>query len=183
MLPRSVGRSVVGATVPGHAVRGWSLPASCAVLPPGPPPDGEPAVAAFDRVVDWSWRRLSYSRLTDHSPRDGTLGETEEVSTVDEPGLPQLPAAGIVGNCPSLMNDQPAGPAFGTLVHSVLQHIDTSPDDLSAEVRARTAEAVAARLMSVDVDGLAADRGCDQPDSGRHPGRCVPVRSAVGVAV
>ena len=129
---------------------------AAAALPPGPPPDGELAVAAFDRVVDWSWRRLSYSRLTDDSVRDGTLSETEEVSTVDEPGLPQLPAAGVVGDSPSLMNDLPAGTAFGTLVHSVLQHTDTSADDLAAEVRARTAEAVAARLMSIDVDGLAA---------------------------
>ena len=93
------------------------------------------------RALDWSWRRASYSRLTEAgtSRRIGTLSETEEVGTVDEPdGAHAAARPAVVGDTPSLMNDLPAGTAFGTLVHTVLEHVDTSAADLAAEVRART---------------------------------------------
>jgi exodeoxyribonuclease V beta subunit len=99
----------------------------------------------------------SYSRLTAAAhAADGSLTETEESSTVDEPGGPGIASAGPVGKTPSLMNDLPGGTAFGTLVHAVLESIDTLAEDLAAEVRARTDEVVSKRLAAVDVDGLAA---------------------------
>jgi exodeoxyribonuclease V beta subunit len=53
------------------------------------------------------------------------------------------------------MNALPAGAAFGTLVHAVLERIDTGAADLAAEVRRRCQEAQAARLTSLDVEVLA----------------------------
>jgi exodeoxyribonuclease V beta subunit len=125
------------------------------VLPPGAHPDAQLDVAAFTRALDWSWQRTSYSRLTAAAHfADGSLTETEESSTADEPGGPGIASAGPVGRTPSLMNDFPGGTAFGTLVHAVLESIDTSAEDLAAEVRARTDDVVSNRLAAVDVDGL-----------------------------
>jgi exodeoxyribonuclease V beta subunit len=127
------------------------------VLPPGARPDGQLDVATFTRALDWTWQRTSYSRLTAaaHDAATGNLSETEELSTVDEPGGPGIAVAAPVGDTPSLMNDLPGGTAFGTLVHAVLESIDTSAEDLATEVRARTDEVVSNRLAAVDIDGLA----------------------------
>ena len=54
------------------------------------------------------------------------------------------------------MNGLPAGAAFGTLVHEVLEDVDTAADDLGAELLVRCREAVGARLASVDPEELAA---------------------------
>jgi exodeoxyribonuclease V beta subunit len=50
----------------------------------------------------------------------------------------------------------PGGTAFGTLVHRVLEAVDTSAPDLAAEVLRRTEEAVARRSARVDPRELAA---------------------------
>jgi exodeoxyribonuclease V beta subunit len=57
------------------------------------------------------------------------------------------------------MADLPAGAAFGTLVHSVLERVDTSVADLSAEVLRHCHEAGAARLGDLDPGRLAAALG------------------------
>jgi exodeoxyribonuclease V beta subunit len=118
---------------------------------------GKLAVAQFERVFDWSWRRLSYSRLTAavHIALDQSLSETEEPATVDEPDAPLVAAPVPGGDTPSLMNDLPAGKAFGTLVHAVLERVDTSAPDLAAEVQARTEQVAESRLVTLDVDALA----------------------------
>ena len=54
------------------------------------------------------------------------------------------------------MNGLPGGTAFGTLVHAVLEHVDTSASDLAAEVRARCIEVASRLYASVDVDTLSA---------------------------
>ncbi len=53
------------------------------------------------------------------------------------------------------MNDLPAGAAFGTLVHEVLEEVDTSAPDLPAELLTRCRQAVARRLADVDPEALA----------------------------
>jgi exodeoxyribonuclease V beta subunit len=54
------------------------------------------------------------------------------------------------------MNGLPAGAAFGTLVHEVLEVVDTSAPDLLGELRVRCGEAVARRLAALDPTALAA---------------------------
>ena len=115
-------------------------------------------VAAFTRTLDWSWQRTSYTRLTARvDAMAGVLSEAEDAGLVDEPlTTNELEASAAVEvSAPSLMNEFTGGTTFGTLVHSVLQRIDTSATDLSAEIRARTGEVVASRSASVDADQLA----------------------------
>jgi exodeoxyribonuclease V beta subunit len=132
-------------------------PLAEAVLPAARDRAGALVVATFERVLDWSWHRASYSRLTagTHGALDGTPSETEEASTVDEPHEPPVDVAAPVRDTPSLMNDLPTGTGFGTLVHAVLERVDTSASDLAMEVRARVGEAAASRLMQVNVETLA----------------------------
>ncbi|MFT4087445.1 MAG: UvrD-helicase domain-containing protein [Gordonia sp. (in: high G+C Gram-positive bacteria)] len=131
--------------------------------------------AVFNRHVDQGWRRTSYSGITRdahaHAPaavpaRDSSEPETpivdDETDSVDElasgelagaadPGGPDEP-----GGMPSLMNGLPFGAGFGTLVHEVLEHVDTSAPDLAAHVLLRTREGALRRGVELDVDRLAA---------------------------
>lgn len=129
-----------------------------AVLPPAAHNGELLEVAAFTRTLDWSWRRTSYTRLTAGEPIAAVaLSEPEEVGLVDEPQPvdESVGAESVAGHAPSLMNNFKGGTAFGDLVHSVLQRIDTSAPDLAAEVLARTQEAVIIRSANVNVDELA----------------------------
>ncbi|WP_218602241.1 UvrD-helicase domain-containing protein [Pseudonocardia abyssalis] len=127
-----------------------------AVGPPADPvfvPDertaAEPAVAAFDRVLDTAWRRTSYTALTatagHHAPT--ALTEPEEAGTDDEPELE--PVDGVTGPAdPSPMAALPLGAAFGTLVHSVFEAADLTAPDLVAELTAHAAEQLAFRPIA-----------------------------------
>src|SRR5690606_5446085 len=139
---------------------------------PAAEPHRKLAVATFDRRLDTFWRRASYSALTAAAHADqGVASETEERTTIDEPEPPE-PTGGATGGdinpdritgmaegtdspTASLMNELPAGAEFGTLVHAVLEEVDTSADDLAAEVRLRCAKAVARTMSTVDVAVLA----------------------------
>ncbi|GIG39551.1 UvrD-helicase domain-containing protein [Cellulomonas phragmiteti] len=142
-------------------------------------------VAHLRRAVDTTWRRTSYSGLTaaahDAGPvgpgspdRAGVADEPEEPGIQDEADGPVAgPASSTGGDTPpgaerldagltaalravaSPLADLPGGTAFGTLVHEVLEHVDTSAQDLAAELRARCAQAAGAGL-GVDPDVLAA---------------------------
>ena len=124
-----------------------------------PPPDDvrELTLALFERALSWEWRRTSYTALTRGlHQQDRALSEPEQPGTQDEhegwedPLRPPGPGA-----APSLMNSLAGGTAFGTLVHAVLEHVDTSAPDLAAEVRARCIEASQRLYSTVDVDTLA----------------------------
>ena len=126
---------------------------------PPPSPRRALGVAAFNRDIDTLWRRTSYTGLTaaDHAS-SGATSETDEITTTDEPDVPTNPPGAAAPPGPgtrSLMNALPAGAAFGTLVHAVLERIDTDAADLAAEVRRRCQEAEATLLTSVDVETLA----------------------------
>ncbi len=151
-------------------LRAWGWPDEIAVEPVGvvapvrwqPVADGAPSLTAarFDRTVDTAWRRTSYSALTStvhQTTRGGS--EPEQPDKTDEPaeppspdltaphlGAPVLPPAGLA----SPMNGLPAGAAFGTLVHEVLERVDTTAADLPAELLLRCRQAVGRRLATVD---------------------------------
>jgi exodeoxyribonuclease V beta subunit len=121
-------------------------------------PGQELAVARFSRTLTHSWQRTSFSALTGdtHPPAAGALSETEDAGTTDEPPDDSAAVPGTAAGTPSLMNGLPSGTAFGTLVHKVLEHVDTTAADLGAEVH-RQCGTWAARLFSgADVDLLAA---------------------------
>ena len=117
------------------------------------------AAARFDRSLDTAWRRTSYSALTStahETPRVGS--EPEAPEKTDEPEDVVVAAVGpdvALGGPPSPMNGLPAGAAFGTLVHEVLEGVDTSAGDLPAELLRQCREAVARRLAPVDPGELA----------------------------
>lgn len=109
------------------------------------------AAAVFDRPLDQQWRRTSYSALT-ASAHDLVAGTEPEVAPGrdDEPDAPSLMGDEPLTGAPSLMNELPYGAEFGTLVHGVLERIDTDAPDLAAEVSARCAETAAEMLAEVD---------------------------------
>jgi exodeoxyribonuclease V beta subunit len=128
-----------------------------AVWRPPPQHPRELGVAVFGRTLSWQWGRRSYSSLTKPvHQQDRRLSEPEQLGTSDEPGEDTgTPPAATTGATPSLMNGLPGGAAFGTLVHAALEHIDTSAQDLAAEVRARCVDASSRLYSTVDVDALA----------------------------
>ncbi|WP_211229303.1 UvrD-helicase domain-containing protein [Nakamurella lactea] len=145
-------------------------------------PATELTVRTFDRDLDVSWRRTSYSGLTKaahdahygalelalpgpHGPGEAddsesaapsgggvdpvTGSEPENPGTVDEPAVPFMGAAdasdaleavsaGEAGlrEIGSPLEDFPGGTAFGTVVHEVLEYLDTDAADLRAELLA-----------------------------------------------
>ncbi|MGW0177295.1 UvrD-helicase domain-containing protein [Rhodococcus sp. NPDC003322] len=116
--------------------------------------------ARFDRILDADWRRTSYTAITAAAHALAPVAsEAETPELDDEPEEPPLTAVGVDtgdGHLPSPMNGLPAGAAFGTLVHAVLEYVDTSAPDLAAEVRQRCRDEVAAGFAGVDPDALAA---------------------------
>lgn len=117
---------------------------------------GDLAAATFDRTLDQQWRRTSYSALTaaahavapDSEPEDGR-GPDDEPTGV--PVLASEPESGA----PSLMNELPYGAEFGTLVHAVLERVDTDAADLAAEVEARCRETIEEMMAAADPAQLA----------------------------
>jgi exodeoxyribonuclease V beta subunit len=134
------------------------------VVRPGPvawgeSPRAEPhlEVCQFDRVLDDSWRRTSYTAITAgiHRAAPGPVvtSEAESPGLDDEPDLGAVPAAfepedlglpGVGADVPSrtpvaeeearrlvsMWSELPSGPAFGTAVHAVLETVDFSAADL-----------------------------------------------------
>ncbi|MEU6185497.1 UvrD-helicase domain-containing protein [Nocardia sp. NPDC047038] len=126
----------------------------------GPAP-GALAAARFDRALDQQWRRTSYSALT--ASAHGPAAPEPDSEPEGAPGPGDEPAgASLIGaaepepsGAASLMNALPYGAEFGTLVHGVLERIDTGRPDLAAEVRDRCREAVGELMADVDTEVLA----------------------------
>jgi len=111
------------------------------------------AARPFDRVVDTTWRRTSYSgliRAEEHAgpqlqsepETPGTLDEDEPSSLVElvETPLTLEPAGNTDDDLVSPMDGLTAGATFGSLVHAVLEHADPNAVDLRAELLARVEE-------------------------------------------
>jgi exodeoxyribonuclease V beta subunit len=142
----SVERSTLG--LPTH----WSSDLS---------PDTPLSVAAFDRGLDWRWRRTSYSDITAGAHDARVTSEPEEVVVEDEPPPVAAPARAVAGGAdaggdaaalratPSLLAGMPVGVHVGTLVHRVFEATDFAAADLDAELRSRLAEAQARRHVEI----------------------------------
>ncbi|GAA4673271.1 UvrD-helicase domain-containing protein [Gordonia humi] len=126
-------------------------------------------VARFRRTVDQQWRRTSYSAIVAaaHAAAHpdsgaaliGTGSESDEQTGSDEPVDGPDPTVGestVTDGTPSPMNGLPFGAGFGTLVHEVLEHVDTAASDIDAHVRELVVDGAARRGVDIDVDVLAA---------------------------
>ncbi|HLT85509.1 MAG TPA: UvrD-helicase domain-containing protein, partial [Phototrophicaceae bacterium] len=128
-----------------------------------PPPAVPAALSAgtLDRSFDQTWRRLSYSGLTAaaHEQLHRAGPEPESLGTVDEVDVDVTGPRGATRaeeaalEVPLPLGDLPAGTTFGTLVHDVLEHVDTAAPDLCAELRRRCAEGL--RMPGVEPEELA----------------------------
>lgn len=121
-----------------------SVVAAAPPAPRPPVPDGL-AVRHFDRGIDTSWRRTSYSGLIRDVEPAG-VGSEPEVTELDDEvggdggdavdatgGVPPAPASSALEML-SPMADLPSGARFGTLVHAVLQTADPFAADLAGEL-------------------------------------------------
>ena len=132
----------------------------------------ELGVRTFGREVDTAWRRTSYSGLVRVEEQAPSVGSEPAVTVLtDEPDetlldLPDLsdvadlsdatPDAEPAHPSPvSPMAELPAGAAFGSLVHAVLEHADPDAPDLEVELRARVGEELRWWPVDVDPDELA----------------------------
>ncbi len=120
------------------------LPIEPATWSPETPTVGEPRALEFRRTVDTAWRRTSYSALTAAAHEAGPAAtEPEAAGTTDEPveGEPAPAVDGMVPDDPSAnwppspFGDLPAGAAFGSLVHAVLEEVDPTASNLRAALR------------------------------------------------
>ncbi len=137
---------------------------------------GTLAVARFDRRLDCSWRRTSYSALTagPHTAvyaattgLPGVASEPEDDQLDDEPAAsrgfgadsdapPDLDEA-ILRAVASPMAQLPGGTGFGLVVHEVLETADTGAADLRAELVERSRVVLARRFgLSYDAEALGA---------------------------
>ncbi|MEE3850090.1 UvrD-helicase domain-containing protein [Gordonia sp. LSe1-13] len=120
-------------------------------------------VARFTRKIDQSWRRTSYSAIVaasghGHGAVLGSGSETEDDRLADEPPPVDdetMAPVEVSTGTPSLMNGMPFGAAFGTLVHEVLEYVDTDAPDMAAHVTDLCRTAVERRMLDVDVERLA----------------------------
>jgi len=117
---------------------------------PGKVPVNELRVAPFDRALDRSRHRWSFTALStseespaviQRDPADADSGADDEGDRVDDTaeGDSAVPTpSGVLGSPLVLL---PAGARFGTLVHSVLEATDFCADDIEEEIdRAITAQ-------------------------------------------
>lgn len=89
----------------------------------------------------------------DRTTGDGTAGDGTRGDAAARAGADRTAELRAV---PSPLGLLPGGTAFGTLVHHVLEHVDTAAADLAAELRERCAQAVARGAgAAVDPDVLA----------------------------
>ncbi|HMR49459.1 MAG TPA: UvrD-helicase domain-containing protein [Arachnia sp.] len=98
--------------------------------PSSPPPL---APSTVTRRIDPTWRRTSYTGLT-QALHDASPAFADEPAALE--ALPGDPALAVV----SPMAELPSGAAFGTLVHAALEGLDWSPAALSDDARRVAAE-------------------------------------------
>jgi exodeoxyribonuclease V beta subunit len=124
-------------------------------------PAGPLVVRTFDREVDATWRRTSYTGLTrdDHAaPAVGS--EAPEVGKDDEEGFEggfetrPVPRGSSTTDVVSPMAELPTGAAFGSLVHGVLEKVDVTAGDLREELVAVLKEELDFWPVDADVDTL-----------------------------
>jgi exodeoxyribonuclease V beta subunit len=120
------------------------------------------SVRRFDRALDLTWARTSYSRLTAvlHEQVHGRVtSEPETPGVMDEPPVVAEEAKGTARRDDawpvSPMTDLPSGAAFGTLVHRVLEEVDFAAPDLRQEMVEACTRAGSERFAGVPASDLA----------------------------
>jgi exodeoxyribonuclease V beta subunit len=119
-------------------------------------PVGELGIRRFDRAVDLAWRRTSYTGLTsdDHAAAVGS--EVPDVGKDDEGDDEVTVPTSVQGTgVASPMAELPMGAAFGSLVHGVLERVDTTTSDLRAHLAELARAEVGFWGVDVDIDVLA----------------------------
>jgi exodeoxyribonuclease V beta subunit len=126
-------------------------------------------VRRFDRPVDLTWRRTSYTGLTSRQAEPETTSEPEDRGITDE----QPPAVSTAADdtaaggseateaelraVPLPLGTMPGGPRIGSLVHAVLEAVDFTDPDLAGSIARRlSAETAWSRLDVGPVDVVAA---------------------------
>ena len=150
------GHASVGgrASVADHAWKRWSftrLSASADELEPFAEPGGNDDGGASDAPVVGGADEPEASadghldRITDGITAGITAGMT---ATASRPGDGWLASSAAVVH----LADVAAGTAFGTFVHSVLEQLDFTADDLAGEIRTLAVEHARAAGLALDID-------------------------------
>ncbi len=116
------------------------------------PPEPEAvdlAAGRFERELDRSWRRTSYTGIVAAAHEVRVASEPEAEGTTDEPevsaGAADLtaadPAEARLREVPSLWAEVGGGADVGTFVHTVLEQVDFTTPDLTAALTAEIARA------------------------------------------
>lgn len=108
---------------------------------PSPPPHRSAPplkLESLGRDVDTTWRRTSYSGLTQGLHEQTAAHVLADEGAVVEVALPTPAGQALAAVSP--MTGLPAGAAFGTLVHAALELLDWAPDSLESSAAAAVAE-------------------------------------------
>ncbi|MEB3983556.1 exodeoxyribonuclease V subunit beta [Mycobacterium sp. 663a-19] len=126
---------------------------------PAAPPVPHFEVRHFHRAIDTGWRRTSYSALVRGGETARALGTDSE----PEAGVRDDEVEGVVVTAPGVGHDvesplsaMPAGAAFGSLVHAVLETTDPGVPDLAAGLEEQVRRHLAWWAVDVDAAALAA---------------------------
>jgi len=122
-----------------------------------PAPGRSLSARRFERSLDLTWVRTSYSGLTAglHDLPHEVTSEAESPGTVDEPELVGLDSRPPADALSSPMAGLPTGAAFGTLVHSVLEELDFTRPDLRSALVTRCEAVGSERYAGVGAEMLA----------------------------
>jgi len=116
-------------------------------------------IATFDRRLDRSSRRWSFSAISDgaraggHDPSDSTMGDA---GVGDEPPAELTTWSPPIGDTDIPLGRVPGGAAFGTLVHEVLRSIDATAPDLDTALRRHVIDQLRRNSWPVEPDTLVA---------------------------
>ncbi len=139
--------------------------------PEGSDPTGRPSrslsAAELSRDPDRSRNRWSFTAIADRdqtppNPMDESGGDTgadDELIPPDEPP-PVATASTDTGHAVSDLAHLPAGAAFGTLAHRILERVAFETDHLESDIAGELAEAQAFRRLNLDytnADGEVSD--------------------------
>ena len=120
--------------------------------------------AVWDRTVDVTWRRTSYSGIT-AAAHDAVVASEPEAAGITDEAVPLATSANVpeistdddLRDVPLLLGDMPGGADVGTAVHTILEAVDFSDDDLDGALRAAAEAGLARRGVDLgDLDTLVA---------------------------
>jgi exodeoxyribonuclease V beta subunit len=113
-------------------------------------------VRHFHRAIDVSWRRTSYSALVRGAEAVRVTSEPEVGARDDEVEAVVLTAPASGHDVASPLAAMPAGAAFGSLVHAVMETADPGVSDLPAELERQVRRHSTWWPVDVDAAELAA---------------------------